>query len=161
MNHSDPATHLTGTDLAGTDLAGTHLFVYGTLRPGDVRWPMLEPFVVDHGWDDAVPGRLFDTGLGYPAAIFGDERRELAGAAATGAATNPVTTVYGRTFGLLGASLDRALELLDVEEDTVEGLYRRVRVVTARGAAAWAYAYGEGLDLTPIESGDWFTRSTT
>ncbi|TVR22110.1 MAG: gamma-glutamylcyclotransferase [Ilumatobacter sp.] len=136
MNHPGPGTHLTIS----------HLFVYGTLRPGDVRWPMLEPFVVDHGWDDAVPGRLFDTGLGYPAAIF-----DTAGA---------MTTVYGRTFGLLGTSLGRALELLDVEEDTVEGLYRRVRVVTARGVAAWAYAYGDGLDLTPIESGDWFTRST-
>ena len=24
-----------------------HVFVYGTLRPGDVRWHFLEPFVVE------------------------------------------------------------------------------------------------------------------
>src|SRR5690606_16989747 len=41
----------------------SHLFVYGTLRPGDVRWPMLAPWVVDDGRDDTVAGLLFDTGL--------------------------------------------------------------------------------------------------
>jgi hypothetical protein len=30
--------------------------------------------------------------------------------------------------------------------------------VTGRGVTAWAYAHGAGLDLTPIESGDWFAR---
>jgi hypothetical protein len=35
-----------------------HVFVYGTLRPGDVRWQFLEPFVVD-GQDDLIDGRLF------------------------------------------------------------------------------------------------------
>ena len=35
-----------------------HLFVYGTLRPGDVRWPFLEPFVADAGVADTVGGRV-------------------------------------------------------------------------------------------------------
>ena len=120
-----------------------HLFVYGTLRPGDVRWPMLEPFVADDGVDDAVPGEVFDTGLDYPAAIFG-----------------PTGTVRGRTYALRADRLEVALAVLDEEEDTVAGLYRRVRVTTARGHTAWAYAYGRGLDLTPIPSGDWFDRPT-
>lgn len=125
----------------------THLFVYGTLRPGDVRWPLLEPFVVDHGWPDTVIGRLFDTGLGYPAAVFDDP----------GTADLATTRiVHGRTFGLLQHSLSRALEVLDQEEDTVEGLYRRVEVRTASGVHAWAYCSGAGLELTPIASGDWF-----
>ena len=55
-----------------------HLFVYGTLRPGDVRWRFLQPFVVDEGWPDTIEGRLFDTGLDYPAAIL-DERAEPGG----------------------------------------------------------------------------------
>lgn len=118
-----------------------HLFVYGTLRPGDVRWSFLEPWVVDDGHDDAVPGRLFDTGLDYPAAIFGDGG-----------------LVTGRTYELHRPTLAEALRLIDDEEDTVLGLYRRVEVRTSRGVQAWAYEYGSGLRLTPIESGDWFTR---
>lgn len=118
-----------------------HLFVYGTLRPGDVRWSFLEPWVADTGIDDAVPGQLFDTGLGYPAAVF-----------------EPGGTVIGRTYGLRLDTIVDALRVIDDEEDTVLGLYRRVEVRTARGVRAWAYQHGAGLDLTPIPSGDWFRR---
>lgn len=123
------------------DPAPGHLFVYGTLRPGDVRWPMLSPWVVDAGFADTVRGRLYDTGLDYPAAVFDESG-----------------TVFGRTFRLRPETVAEALELIDDEEDTVLGLYRRVEVDTARGVRAWAYQYGSGLDLTPIPSGDWFTR---
>ena len=119
--------------------------MYGTLRPGDVRWHLLAPFVVDEGWPDATTGRLFDTGLDYPAAIF-DPRAEPGG------------TVRGHTFTLLATSVERCLDVLDEEEDTVDGLYRRVTITTDRGVQAWAYEYGDGLTLTPIHSGDWFAR---
>lgn len=118
-----------------------HLFVYGTLRPGDVRWSFLAPFVADDGVDDAVTGSLFDTGLDYPAAVF-----------------DQGGTIVGRTYELRADRLDEALDVLDEEEDTVLGLYRRVEAVTERGVRAWAYEYGSGLELTPIESGDWFRR---
>jgi gamma-glutamylcyclotransferase (GGCT)/AIG2-like uncharacterized protein YtfP len=118
-----------------------HLFVYGTLRPGDVRWRILEPFVVDGGWPDSVSGQLFDTGLDYPAAVFDAEG-----------------TIHGHAFALLEASLDRALEVLDEVEGIVDGEYSRVVVRTERGVDAWAYASGAGLDLTPIPSGDWFAH---
>lgn len=121
------------------------MFVYGTLRPGDVRWPLLEPFVVDDGWDDTAIGRLFDTGLDYPAALF-DARVEPGG------------TIRGRTYPLLATSVDRCLEVIDAEEDTVHGLYRRIAITTGAGVQAWAYEYGDGLDLQPIDSGDWFAR---
>lgn len=119
------------------------LFVYGTLRCGDVRWSFLEPYVHDHGIDDTVAGTLFDTGLGYPAAVF-----------------DPLapSSIVGRTYLLVADRLDVALTVLDEEEDTVLGLYRRVLVTTAAGRRAWAYEYGTGLELTPIESGDWFAR---
>jgi gamma-glutamylcyclotransferase (GGCT)/AIG2-like uncharacterized protein YtfP len=116
-----------------------HVFVYGTLRPGDVRWPILEPFVVDAGMVDTTDGSLFDTGLDYPAAVF-----ETGG------------TIIGQTLALLEDSLDRALRVLDDVEDVVSGEYARVRVLTGLGVDAWAYAYGTGLDLVPITSGDWF-----
>jgi gamma-glutamylcyclotransferase (GGCT)/AIG2-like uncharacterized protein YtfP len=119
------------------------LFVYGTLRRGDVRWSFLEPYVHDDGIDDTVQGRLFDTGLGYPAAVFD---------------ASAVTTITGRTYHLVAERLDAALAVLDDEEDTVLGLYRRVIVTTGSGRRAWAYAYGSGLELRPIDSGDWFAR---
>ena len=120
-----------------------HLFVYGTLLPGDVRWPILEPFVADEGVADAVRGHLFDTGLDYPAAVFDPGADAL---------------VLGRRYRLRPDTLDEALVRLDVEEDVVLGLYRRVEVTTEAGVTAWAYRYGDGLDLTPIPSGDWFNR---
>lgn len=115
------------------------LFVYGTLRPGDVRWHLLEPFVVDGGWPDTVAGELFDTGFDYPAAVF----------ARAG-------TIHGQCFALLETSVGRALDVLDEVEGVVAGEYERVTVRTGRGVQAWAYAGGGGLDLTPIPSGDWF-----
>jgi gamma-glutamylcyclotransferase (GGCT)/AIG2-like uncharacterized protein YtfP len=118
-----------------------HLFVYGTLRPGDVRWRILEPFVADDGAADTAAGDVYDTGLHYPAAIFGGSG-----------------TIVGRTYELRTDRIDEALAVLDYEEDTVAGLYQRVRVMTGRGTDAWAYAYGTGLDLTRIPSGDWFDR---
>lgn len=122
-----------------------HVFVYGTLLPGDVRAHLMAPFVVDEGWPDSVAGRLFDTGEDYPAAIV-DSRAEPGG------------TIIGRTFALLEASAGRALEVLDVVEGVVDGAYRRVSVTTTSGTPAWLYEYGSGLDLTPISSGDWFAH---
>jgi len=116
-----------------------HLFAYGTLLPGDERWPLLQRFVVDAGWEDAARGSLHDTGLGYPAAVF--ESGE--------------SWIVGRTFVLVESSIEVALAELDVEEDTVEGLFRRVEIATRAGHRAWAYAYGNGLELTPITTGDW------
>lgn len=118
------------------------VFVYGTLRPGDVRWSILERFVVDGGADDTAAGRVFDSGLGYPAAVFGDEG-----------------TIHGRTYALHPDLVAEALAVLDEEEGTVRGLFHRVAITTGRGDDAWAYAYGGGLDLTLIESGDWLSRS--
>lgn len=131
-----------GMNGINTDVRPTHhLFVYGTLRPGDVRWPLLERFVDGEGVDDTTDGQVFDTGRGYPAAVFG-----------------PPGTIRGRTYTLHRPTLRAALAALDHEEGTVAGLYHRVVIVTGSGVAAWAYAYGDGLHLTPIESGDWFDR---
>ena len=66
-----------------------HVFVYGTLRPGDVRWSYLEPFVTDGGIADSVDGSLFDTGEDYPAATFAPTP--------TGNGTGS-NLIHGRTF---------------------------------------------------------------
>jgi len=121
----------------------SQLFVYGTLLPGDVRWPLIERYVIDDGSPDAVTGLLFDTGLDYPAAIFD---------------STASTLIQGRRYSLRHDTIDEALRELDIEEDTVDGLYKRVEVNTQSGAKCWAYAYGEGLELTLIPSGNWFER---
>ena len=46
------------------------LFVYGTLVPGAAAWSVLAPWVVGAARADAVAGRLYDTGRGYPAATL-------------------------------------------------------------------------------------------
>jgi gamma-glutamylcyclotransferase (GGCT)/AIG2-like uncharacterized protein YtfP len=118
-----------------------HLFVYGTLQPGDVRWPILARFVADAGVADKTSGRVYDTGRGYPAAVFDEPG-----------------TIVGRTYTLRADRLDEALAVLDEEESSVPGGYQRVVVTTAAGTRAWAYEYGGGLELTAIESGDWLQR---
>jgi gamma-glutamylcyclotransferase (GGCT)/AIG2-like uncharacterized protein YtfP len=126
----------------------TRLFVYGTLRPGDVRWPLLRPFVVGDGVADAVDGELYDTGLDYPAAVFGGNGR-----------------IVGDTFELIADTIDLALAVLDEEEGTGVGLYRRVAIRTRSGRDVWAYEQRAGLSqlndggpIAPITSGDWFSR---
>jgi gamma-glutamylcyclotransferase (GGCT)/AIG2-like uncharacterized protein YtfP len=46
------------------------LFVYGTLAPGNDAWAVLEPWIIGAADRDAVSGRLYDTGRGYPGATF-------------------------------------------------------------------------------------------
>lgn len=112
------------------------LLVYGTLAPGQVRWHFLEPFVVEHCGDVVVDGSLYDTGRGYPAAVFGTGDR-----------------IVGRVYRL--TDLDRAWQVLDEVESAVDGLYTRVLVTTEHGAAH-AYQCGdERLLVTHVPSGDW------
>jgi gamma-glutamylcyclotransferase (GGCT)/AIG2-like uncharacterized protein YtfP len=111
----------------------THLFVYGTLRPGEVRWRHLEPFVVGDG--------VYDTGLEYPAAMFGGDGR-----------------IKGRVYEL--TRLDDALAHLDEVEGAVRGLYHRVVVRTDSGHQAWAYECGDdGLLVRHLPHGDWALRA--
>ncbi len=125
----------------------SHLFVYGTLRPGEVRWKFLEPFVVDGGADDAVTGELSDTGLGYPAARFDG-------------APDDQLRVRGRTYELIEESVEQALHELDLVEGAVRGLYQRTRVRTENGHDAWVYQFGTDPDiqLRRIAGGDWLAR---
>ena len=74
---------------------------------------------------------------------------------ATGAGTGSAV-IHGRTFRIAETLLDECLAVLDVEEDTVAGRYRRVAITTQAGVDVWAYEYGFGMDLVPIPSGDWF-----
>jgi gamma-glutamylcyclotransferase (GGCT)/AIG2-like uncharacterized protein YtfP len=119
----------------------TDLFVYGTLRPGQLRWPFLEPFVTDEGHDESVAGTLYDTGHGYPAARF-----EGSG------------TIRGRIFALRHERLSEALAVLDEVEGAVLDLFDRVAVTTVSGREAWAYQLNGASPFVEIASGDWSSR---
>jgi gamma-glutamylcyclotransferase (GGCT)/AIG2-like uncharacterized protein YtfP len=120
----------------------THLFVYGTLRPGQQRWPFLEPFVVDEGHDESASGALYDTGNHYPAARF-DHRG----------------TIHGRVYPLNLDRLEEALTLLDEVEGAVVDLFRRVAITTSSGIETWAYEYCGETAFPVIASGNWLTES--
>ncbi len=120
----------------------THLFVYGTLRPGQQRWRFLAPFVTDEGHDDSVSGALYDTGNGYPAARFDHDGR-----------------IHGRVYSLRTDRLDEALRLLDEVEGAVVDLFRRVAITTSTGVEAWAYQYCGETAFPAIASGNWLTES--
>lgn len=122
-----------------------HLFVYGTLQPGESRWHELSRFVVDEGVRTTVPGMVYDTGLDYPAAKF---------SVATAA-----DVIQGRVYEFDEAQMDAALTRLDEVEGAVRGLYHRVVVRTAAGPAAWAYECGEdALLVHRLPDGDWLLR---
>ncbi|MGH9038272.1 MAG: gamma-glutamylcyclotransferase family protein [Acidimicrobiia bacterium] len=112
------------------------VFVYGTLMPGQPRWPYLRPYAVS--WEAATAaGRLWDTGRGYPAARFDDPDHEIPGVAV-----------------LLAA--ETALEAVQVLDD-IEGegsLYRRVQIATSCGQAL-SYEWLRATDGFPPLPGGW------
>jgi gamma-glutamylcyclotransferase (GGCT)/AIG2-like uncharacterized protein YtfP len=118
------------------------LFVYGTLTPGSDAWPVLAPWTTGTPYADRVPGTLYDTGRGYPAAVFADD----AGAAAG-------TMVHGYVVALDAARATDALAALDRYEGSE---YERVTVRTASGIEAATYAWVAPLDgCRPVADGRW------
>lgn len=104
------------------------LFVYGTLMPDHLRWPMLSPWASAWG-PTTVPGELWDTGNGWPAArlVDGPDR------------------VPGWWVRFEPGALDARLADLDAMEgigdppDPTLDPYVRVVVTVAGVGAAWAY----------------------
>ena len=112
----------------------TYLFVYGTLMPGRLRWPILAPFARRHRPAE-VGGRLYDSGNGWPVAVFGGEG-----------------VIPGVLVELEPDRVDEALPVLDEVEDTATDTLRRIEVTTVDGVQTWAYHYAHTVDgFTPIE----------
>lgn len=53
------------------------VFVYGTLLPGRSAWSLMAPHVTGEPREAWLPGRVHDTGLGYPALVRGGPGRAL------------------------------------------------------------------------------------
>lgn len=98
------------------------LFVYGTLMPGHLRWGVLEHHAV--GWRPAaIEGRLYDTGEGWPAAVFGPGG----------------DLVRGWVVDLRPEVAEVVLAHLDEVEGVGHGLFTRIEVALLGGEAAVAY----------------------
>lgn len=118
----------------GGALSTARLFVYGTLMPGQARWPLLEPLATVGGAEPAAaPGYLYGTPYGWPAAVF-DEK-------AAGAVPGLVVTLHDP---------ERALPVLDEAEGTSTGLFER-RLVTTTAGTCFAYHWpGPVTGFRPI-----------
>jgi gamma-glutamylcyclotransferase (GGCT)/AIG2-like uncharacterized protein YtfP len=125
---SEPA----GAPSPGT--GDTYVFVYGTTMPGHLRYPLIEGFVASQA-PDRASGRLYDTGVGFPAAKFGGQG-----------------TIEGY---LLRLRPDRVSEALRTFTEIEAGQYDRVTITTASGVAAYAYEFiGSTTDMTEL-NGRW------
>ena len=117
------------------------LFVYGTLAPGDEAWSVLEPWVVGEPVADAVAGRLYDTGRGYPAATFSEAAGNL---------------VHGTVVSLDAARASVAFDTLDRYEGHE---YERISVRTETGLDAATYVWIATLTgCRPVPGGRWKDR---
>lgn len=86
------------------------LFVYGTLLQGERRNLHLDRCNLIESIE--IPGKLYDTGRGYPAASFDGYSKE---------------TVMGEIYAICG-DVDKKLRELDDVEGTESGLYKRKSV---------------------------------
>ena len=110
----------------------TTYFMYGTMKPGHLRYPAIDDFVASTA-RDRVAGRLFDTGAGYPAAKFVDGDAEVEG--------------Y-----VVRIRPDRAAEANETIAELEGNQFRPVTVETRGGTRAVAYEYigsTEGMEELP------------
>ena len=111
------------------------VFVYGTLQPGASDWWRLEPHASGAPRAAALPGTLFDTGLGYPALRLGEG-----------------PGVSGWVIDLAGSAA--ALSIVD-EYEGVE--YRRVRVALPGGELCWTYVWAGSFEGLRMLTAPWAT----
>lgn len=95
------------------------LFVYGTLLPGHLRWPMLAPLATATRRATCA-GHLWDTGWGWPAAVFRETPDRVPGVVVD-------LDGAGRALRDLMAELD-AMEGISSPPDLVSDPYERVVV---------------------------------
>jgi gamma-glutamylcyclotransferase (GGCT)/AIG2-like uncharacterized protein YtfP len=113
------------------------LFVYGTLMPGHLRWPMLAPSAVGRR-PAAARGRLYDSGRGWPIARLVD-----------GPGHDGDDVVPGWVIDLDAGAMDDLLIVLDEMEGVDQGLYDRVVIDLVDGGTAWAYSSESSVDGLP------------
>jgi gamma-glutamylcyclotransferase (GGCT)/AIG2-like uncharacterized protein YtfP len=118
------------------------LFVYGTLLKGEPRNSFLRDSDLLGSLD--IPGELYVTDMGYPAASFNE---------------NPTHHVSGELYELSGDKVADKIIMLDKIEGIDDGLFRR-KVLRINDQSFFTYEAGESLDRflnerCKIKSGNW------
>lgn len=116
------------------------MFAYGTTMPGHLRYPLIEDFVAETT-RASVPGRLYDSGSGYPAAKFG-------GGSGQG-------TIEGY---LLRLRPERVAEAKRTFTEFEAGLFEPVSITTDGGVTAMAYEWIGPIDGLSKLDGIWTGR---
>ncbi|MEW6145259.1 MAG: gamma-glutamylcyclotransferase family protein [Thermodesulfobacteriota bacterium] len=121
------------------------IFVYGTLLRGEERGCYMRGCRLSRILE--VPGRLYDTGRGYPAALFGDESD---------------SSVSGELY--IMEDPHSKIEELDRVEGTESGLFKRSNIQRS-GIEFFCYEAGPQLNGSANESsripgGSWRTHSS-
>ena len=111
--------------------------MYGWMMPGHYSYPEIDELVAETT-PDAVAGRLFDSGAGYPAAVVDESGKDM---------------ISGYVLRFLP---ERAAEANAIIADTENNLFRPTRVQTASGTSAIAYEWvGATSDLAHLPNGNW------
>jgi gamma-glutamylcyclotransferase (GGCT)/AIG2-like uncharacterized protein YtfP len=118
------------------------LFVYGTFLQGEPRNTLLHDSDLLGSLD--IPGELYTTDMGYPAASFKD---------------NGNHHVSGELYELSRGNLTDKITMLDKIEGVDDGLFKR-RVLKINDRSMFAYEAGESLysflnNKCKIKSGNW------
>ncbi|MEZ5342048.1 MAG: gamma-glutamylcyclotransferase [Acidimicrobiales bacterium] len=133
---SDPT--IAGVPTTHSDVAdGAWAFMYGTMQPGHRYYPEIDGYVAET-MPATAPGFMFDSGYGYPAAVFDPDASE---------------SISGYLLRWLPESASEANQVIaDIENN----LFRATRVETDQGISAIAYEWiGTTDDLTPVAGGAW------
>jgi gamma-glutamylcyclotransferase (GGCT)/AIG2-like uncharacterized protein YtfP len=115
--------------------AGTYFFVYGTTMPGHLRYHLIQEFVAE-ATPARVPGQVYDTGSGYPAAKFGPGTGEVEG-------------------HLLRLRPERVGETQRLFTQIEAGMFERVSVETNSGVTAFAYEWIGSIQGMELIAGEW------
>jgi len=121
------------------------VFVYGTLQRGEERSRFMEGCGLTNTF--AVPGRLYDTGRGYPAAVFDIHSKDM---------------VHGELYRMNNPA--KKISELDQVEGGESGLFRRVEL-DYEGVRFYCYEPGSLLgecvnDGNRIRRGSWRESSS-
>jgi gamma-glutamylcyclotransferase (GGCT)/AIG2-like uncharacterized protein YtfP len=114
-----------------------YIFVYGTTMPGHLRYSDIEDFVAETSLA-SVPGRLYDSGNGFPAAKFG------------GGSNAGMIKGY-----LLRLRPERVAEAKRAFTAFEAGMFEPVSVTTDGGVTATAYEWIDSIDGLSRVDGMW------
>ena len=102
------------------------VFVYGTLKPGQVRWPLLKQYAPAYVTRCEYPGYLYDC-RDYPAAVFTQNVTD--------------THIVGYSVTFLARQQEEILATLDKVEGVSHGLFVQKEI----DVAVYAYEIGPRL----------------